>query len=52
MEYHTPVLLKQTMDVLNPKSGGIYLDATLGGRGHSLEILKISSPDGRVIGLI
>jgi 16S rRNA (cytosine1402-N4)-methyltransferase len=51
MEYHTPVLLKQTMDVLNPKSGGIYLDATLGGGGHSLEILKISSPDGRVIGL-
>ncbi|NLC16690.1 MAG: 16S rRNA (cytosine(1402)-N(4))-methyltransferase RsmH [Clostridiales bacterium] len=51
MEYHTPVLLKQTMDVLKPKSSGIYLDATLGGGGHSLEILKISSPDGRVIGL-
>jgi len=51
MEYHTPVMLKQTMDVLKPKSCGIYLDATLGGGGHSLEILKNSSPDGRVIGL-
>jgi 16S rRNA (cytosine1402-N4)-methyltransferase len=50
MEYHIPVLLKETMDVLKPKSGKIYLDATLGGGGHSYEILKISSPDGRVVG--
>lgn len=51
MEYHIPVLLKETMDVLRPKSGGIYLDATLGGGGHTYEILKMSSPDGRVVAL-
>lgn len=51
MEYHIPVMLKQTMDVLKPRSDGIYLDATLGGGGHSYEILKISSPNGRVIAL-
>lgn len=51
MEYHIPVMLKQTMDVLSPKSGGVYLDATLGGGGHSYEILMRSSPDGRLIGL-
>jgi 16S rRNA (cytosine1402-N4)-methyltransferase len=44
-------MLKQTMDVLLPKSDGVYLDATLGGGGHSLEILKRSSPNGKVIGL-
>lgn len=51
MEYHIPIMLKQTMDVLSPKSGGVYLDATLGGGGHSLEILRRSSPDGKLIGL-
>lgn len=51
MEYHIPVMLKQTMDILSPKSGGVYLDATLGGGGHSYEILMRSSPDGRLIGL-
>ena len=51
MEYHIPIMLKQTIDVLMPKSEGVYLDATLGGGGHSYEILKRSSPDGKLIGL-
>ena len=37
---HKPVLLDECMESLNIKSDGIYLDGTLGGAGHSLEILK------------
>lgn len=37
---HKSVLLKECIDSLNIKSDGIYLDGTLGGAGHSLEILK------------
>lgn len=41
MEYkHIPVLLKETIDSLNIKEDGIYVDCTLGGAGHSSEILK------------
>ena len=37
---HKPVLLKETIDGLNIKSDGIYVDGTLGGAGHSIEILR------------
>ena len=41
MEFkHKPVLLKETIDGLNIKEDGIYVDGTLGGAGHSKEILK------------
>ncbi len=40
IEYHTPVLLKESIDALNIKDGGIYVDATLGGGGHTEAILK------------
>lgn len=46
---HMPVMPKECLEALNIKSGGIYFDGTLGGGGHSLEILKKSSPNGRVI---
>lgn len=46
---HTPVLLEECMEGLNLKSGGLYYDATVGGGGHSYEILKRTSPDGRLI---
>lgn len=39
-EYHVPVLLKESVDGLNIKPDGIYLDLTFGGGGHSREILK------------
>ena len=39
-EYHVPVLLKETVDGLNVKPGGIYVDLTFGGGGHSREILR------------
>lgn len=38
--YHTPVLLKQSVDALNIHSGGVYVDVTFGGGGHTAEILS------------
>ena len=38
--YHVPVLLKDSIDGLNVFSGGVYVDVTFGGGGHSEEILK------------
>lgn len=46
---HIPVMLEECMQGLNLKSGGIYFDGTVGGGGHSYEILKQTSPDGRLI---
>jgi 16S rRNA (cytosine1402-N4)-methyltransferase len=48
---HEPVLLSETIDLLKPRSDGLYLDGTLGGGGHAEAILIASSPAGRVIGL-
>lgn len=51
MTYHTPVLLKEIVAQLQPRSGGLYVDATVGGGGHAREMLRVSSPAGRLIGL-
>jgi 16S rRNA (cytosine1402-N4)-methyltransferase len=40
MEYHNPVLLKESVDGLNIKPDGVYVDVTFGGGGHSREILS------------
>jgi len=50
MEYHNPVLLKETVDGLNIKPDGIYVDVTFGGGGHSKEILNRLGPDGKLFG--
>jgi len=50
MEYHNPVLLKETVDGLNIKPDGVYIDVTFGGGGHSREIMKRLGPDGRLFG--
>lgn len=48
---HVPVLLHETIEALNIKSDGIYLDGTLGGGGHSFEIVKRLGEGGRLIGI-
>ncbi|MBD3583274.1 16S rRNA (cytosine(1402)-N(4))-methyltransferase RsmH [Flavobacterium sp. D33] len=48
MEYHNPVLLKETVDGLDIKPDGIYVDVTFGGGGHSREIMKRLGPNGKL----
>lgn len=48
MEYHNPVLLQASVDGLNIKPDGIYVDVTFGGGGHSKEILKRLGPTGKL----
>ena len=50
MEYHNPVLLNETVDGLNIKPDGIYVDVTFGGGGHSKEILKRLGLNGKLFG--
>jgi len=49
MEYHNPVLLKETVEGLHIKPDGIYVDVTFGGGGHSKEILKHLGPNGKLL---
>lgn len=46
---HKPVMLEECMDALALKDGGVYFDGTVGGGGHSYEILNRTAPDGRLI---
>lgn len=48
--YHIPVLLHESVDGLDIKPGGTYIDATYGGGGHSREILARLGKDGRLFG--
>ena len=48
---HKPVLLKESVEGLKIKPDGIYVDGTLGGAGHSKEILKQLSTKGKLIGI-
>ncbi len=52
MEFkHKSVLLEETIEGLNVKPDGIYLDGTLGGGGHAYEVCKRLGKDGRFIGI-
>lgn len=46
-----PVLLEETIERLDVREGGVYIDATLGGGGHSSEILRRIGPAGRLLGI-
>lgn len=48
---HTSVMLNEVIENLNIKRDGIYVDCTLGGGGHSFEILKRLSTEGKLIGI-
>ena len=48
--YHVPVLLKESIDGLAIRSGGVYIDATFGGGGHSREVLRRLGPQGHLYG--
>ena len=48
---HTPVLLKETIDYLNIKRDGVYLDGTVGLGGHAAAILSLLSENGALVGL-
>lgn len=47
--YHQPVLLQESVDGLEIKPDGVYVDVTFGGGGHSREILKRLGPNGKLI---
>lgn len=50
MEFaHIPVMLNECLEGLNIKAGGTYVDGTVGGAGHSIEIVKRLSENGRLI---
>lgn len=49
IKYHTPVMLQECIDALAIKPGGVYVDVTFGGGGHSREILKYLNEKGRLL---
>ncbi len=51
MIIHLPAMVKEALELLGIRSGGTYVDATVGLGGHAAEILKSLGPDGRLIGV-
>ena len=51
MDAHKPVLYKEIIHALQPRSGGRYVDGTLGAGGHARGILEACAPDGLLLGL-
>ncbi|MFH1769352.1 MAG: 16S rRNA (cytosine(1402)-N(4))-methyltransferase RsmH [Parcubacteria group bacterium] len=48
---HKPVLLKEVLEILNPKPGQIFIDGTVGAMGHTGTIAKNIGPKGKVLGI-
>ena len=51
VQFHTPVLLRETIDALQVRPGGRYIDCTLNSGGHGLAILENSFPRGKLLGI-
>jgi len=49
--FHTPVLQREVIESLQCRPGGIYVDGTVGGGGHASEILRVTAPDGLLVGI-
>ena len=49
-EYHVPVLLEESVRLLDVRPDGVYADLTFGGGGHSRRILSLLGPRGRLYG--
>ncbi|MDD5167863.1 MAG: 16S rRNA (cytosine(1402)-N(4))-methyltransferase RsmH [Syntrophales bacterium] len=49
--YHTAVLIREVIESLQCRSGGIYVDGTVGGGGHAFAILEQTAPDGLLVGI-
>ena len=47
---HIPVLLSETISLLQPEKGGLYIDGTVGAGGHSAGILAETAPNGKLLG--
>ncbi|MDP2267914.1 MAG: 16S rRNA (cytosine(1402)-N(4))-methyltransferase RsmH [Deltaproteobacteria bacterium] len=51
MIFHQPVMIREVVESLRCRAGGVYVDGTVGGGGHAGEILEQSAPDGILIGI-
>ena len=49
--HHVPIMVREVTDLLRPERGGVYVDGTLGGGGHSEAILNLLPADGRLFGI-
>ncbi len=49
--YHVPIMAAEVVSLLACRPGGVYVDCTIGGGGHSREILDATGPDGKLIGI-
>ncbi|TMC14711.1 MAG: 16S rRNA (cytosine(1402)-N(4))-methyltransferase RsmH [Chloroflexi bacterium] len=51
MNGHRPALLKESIELLQPRPGSVFIDATLGGGGHARALLERIQPDGTLLGI-
>ena len=49
--HHVPIMVREVTDLLQPERGGVFVDGTLGGGGHSEAILRLLPETGRLIGI-